>query len=66
MEENSRDIEFMKMLETTSDRLIDCQKGRELESCFPCENWEGCVIREEYVKAVYSSMAKGTEGGFEF
>ena len=47
-------------------KLQTCQKENNLQSCTPCEKFFDCEIRKQYVKAVYSSMNKGSGGGFEF
>lgn len=53
-------------LEVELDRLTECQKSKELDSCSKCELMFDCETREAYVKAVYESMNKGHSGGFEF
>ena len=48
------------------ENLKQCQKNRNIESCFKCDKLLDCEIRENYIKAVYESMNKGSGGGFEF
>ena len=53
-------------LDSKTKELKECQKNLGLTSCFDCEKLFECQLREEYVKAVYASMNKGSTGGFEF
>ncbi|MDR2342414.1 MAG: hypothetical protein LBD84_05185 [Campylobacteraceae bacterium] len=53
-------------LEQNSEILLECQKERDIDSCFVCEKTFGCEIRRKYVKSVYESMSQGEGGGFEF
>ena len=53
-------------LDEKLDKLQECQKEKNLESCTNCEKTFECNTRKEYVKAVYESMSKGQGGGFEF
>jgi len=46
--------------------LQECQKQQNLDSCLICPKVLDCTTREEYIRAVYSSMNKGEGGGFEF
>jgi len=46
--------------------IQDCQKQHNVNSCSACDKFLNCSIREEYIKAVYESMNKGSGGGFEF
>jgi len=53
--------------EKSKKSLQECQKKMNLKSCYPCEKWESCKVRKEYVKATYENMSKGNhDGGFEF
>ncbi|MDR3163174.1 MAG: hypothetical protein LBT81_04875 [Helicobacteraceae bacterium] len=54
-----------EMLERMEE-MKSCQRDRLGESCFNCENFLECQLRERYVEAVYASMNKGAGGGFEF
>jgi len=54
------------VLESKIIELQECQKEKNLSSCFVCEKLFTCSLRDEYVKAVYESMNKGSGGGFEF
>lgn len=53
-------------LEEKKRLLEECQKSKNLTSCLECEKLLDCVIRDEYIQAVYDSMSKGESGGFEF
>jgi hypothetical protein len=46
--------------------IKSCQNNRGLNSCFDCFQLLNCNIRDSYVHAVYSSMNRGSGGGFEF
>lgn len=54
-----------RLLETTA-KLKECQEQMGVKSCFECEKLFECEIRSDYVEAVYKSLNKGVEGGFEF
>jgi hypothetical protein len=53
-------------LEKKKQLLEECQKSKNLKSCFACEKLLDCIIRDEYIQAVYDSMSRGETGGFEF
>ncbi len=55
-----------KLLEAKVVELEQCQVKRELSSCSLCVEFLKCTLRLDYVKAVYQSMSKGKDGGFEF
>jgi len=57
---------YQQDLEEKTKLLKECQKNKNLKSCFNCEQLFTCQIREDYVKATYNSMSKGETGGFEF
>ncbi|MCK9472429.1 hypothetical protein [Sulfurimonas sp.] len=63
-------VQAMDKFELYLDEMIEkiqtCQKERGLKSCSNCELYLNCVLRSDYVKAVYNSMSKGDTGGFEF
>ena len=42
------------------------QDSHNLQSCTPCGKLLDCNTRQQYIKAVYESMNKGSGGGFEF
>ena len=46
--------------------LKQCQDSKQLSSCSICEQFLNCQTRQQYIKAVYESMNKGSGGGFEF
>jgi len=46
--------------------LKQCQDSKQLSSCSLCEQFLMCQTRQQYIKAVYESMNKGSGGGFEF
>ena len=62
---HSDDIFEARLAEATAV-LQECQKNRELESCYDCDACIGCEIRNKYVRTVYESMSKGETGGFDF
>jgi hypothetical protein len=47
-------------------KIRECQKKSIVHSCSNCEQYLNCILRTDYVKAVYNSMSKGETGGFEF
>jgi hypothetical protein len=47
-------------------KIQECQKSHTVSSCSKCELWSQCELRKIYIKAAYSSMNKGSSGGFEF
>lgn len=57
---------FLQALENAKKKLIECQERMGVKSCLECEKIFECEIRSSYVEAVYKSMNKGDEGGFEF
>ncbi|WP_297192933.1 hypothetical protein [uncultured Campylobacter sp.] len=58
---------FEKDLDIQLQKLKNCQSSLNFDSCYPCEKMLECVLRKEYVDAVYNSMSKGKgDGGFEF
>lgn len=61
----STDI-FTQKLEEKSRILQQCQQSKSFTSCSQCESFLSCQTRQEYVKAVYESMSKGQQGGFDF
>jgi hypothetical protein len=46
--------------------LQQCQINLKIDSCLKCNQILECQTRENYIKAVYESMNKGSGGGFEF
>ncbi len=58
--------EFEQALELKKKELCSCQIHKNLKSCLSCSVVFECALRKEYVEAVYKSMSKGKEGGFEF
>jgi hypothetical protein len=58
--------EWNKKLDIQLEILKKCQDDKKLSSCNFCDEILECKIRQEYVKAVYESMNKGKDGGFEF
>lgn len=65
MSEINDDVYEQKLNEET-DNLHKCQEERDLKSCLTCKEILECKVRDTYVEAVYASMSKGAEGGFEF
>ncbi|WP_139470660.1 hypothetical protein [Campylobacter armoricus] len=58
--------EFELALEVKKNELQACQNEKNLKSCLPCPMIFECALRKEYIEAVYKSMSKGKEGGFDF
>ena len=61
-EKDQRDVKLDHQLEI----IYKCQQDHNVDSCMKCEKLLNCEIRDNYVKAVYESMNKGSGGGFEF
>lgn len=61
-EKNQWDVKLDHQLEI----IYKCQQDHNVDSCMKCEKLLNCEIRDNYVKAVYESMNKGSGGGFEF
>ncbi|TXE86351.1 hypothetical protein FPD38_06800 [Campylobacter volucris] len=57
---------YEQALEIKKEELIACQNQKNLKSCLSCSLVFECSLRKEYVEAVYKSMSKGKEGGFDF
>ena len=55
-----------ELLEVQIKILKQCQNDKNITSCTPCDKLLDCEIRNNYIKAVYESMNKGSGGGFEF
>ncbi|QOG11349.1 hypothetical protein [Arcobacter sp. FWKO B] len=67
MAEGSKELDvWQKALEAKLNELQSCQNSKNVDSCFKCNLTLECILRKEYVKAVYESMSKGSMGGFEF
>jgi len=58
--------EWQLKLEVKLNELKSCQEEHKVSSCLSCKEILECVLRKEYVNAVYESMNKGQGGGFEF
>jgi len=58
--------EWQIALKQKKSELEACQAEQQVKSCMNCEKLLECEVRENYIKAVYDSMSKGTGGGFEF
>ncbi|MBT0831929.1 hypothetical protein KJQ82_06825 [Campylobacter lari] len=58
--------EFELALEVKKNELQTCQNEKNLKSCLSCSMIFECSLRKEYIDAVYKSMSKGKEGGFDF
>ena len=65
METNEKD-QWQIALDRQLEILKECQENHNVESCMSCEKVLNCTTRDEYIKAVYESMNKGSGGGFEF
>jgi nitrate reductase cytochrome c-type subunit len=46
--------------------IKECQVSKNINSCMRCKEILNCKTRDQYIKAVYESMNKGSGGGFEF
>ncbi|STP11928.1 Uncharacterised protein [Helicobacter mustelae] len=66
MSENPAKDTFALQLDQALQDLQKCQKERNYDSCLKCEKFFECPVRKSYVSAVYKSMNKGEQGGFEF
>jgi len=53
-------------LDNPLETLKQCQISRNIDSCMKCDKILDCEVRDNYIKAVYESMNKGSGGGFEF
>lgn len=58
--------DWNKVLDEQIIIVQKCQKEKQFRSCISCLEICDCEVRKNYVKAVYESMNKGSEGGFEF
>lgn len=58
--------EFELELESQIKDIARCQESKGVKSCLKCDKLFDCKTRLAYVDAVYSSMSKGSTGGFEF
>ena len=65
MHEKTKD-KFELYLDEMIQKVQTCQEQKNHKSCSVCEDYFGCELRNEYIKAVYNSMSKGETGGFEF
>ena len=65
-EQNNEFDEWEEKLEVKLVELKECQNSKQLDSCSKCPEFFECNLRKSYVKAVYESMNKGSDGGFEF
>ncbi len=57
---------FEYTLQEKLEELKTCQQNKQKQSCSECEKILECELRKSYVKAVYTSMNKGTSGDFSF
>jgi len=58
--------EYQLALDSKKNKLQQCQKDKNIDSCMQCEKTFECETRKDYVKSVYESMSHGETGGFEF
>ncbi len=65
-ESNFPSNEWEENLVEKLQEIQNCQKQSEIDSCLKCKKILECDLRKQYVSAVYSSMNKGSNGGFEF
>ena len=66
MSTTQRSDKWEQSLDEELAKLERCQLDRGLDSCLACLEFDECLIRNSYIKAVYESMSKGKGGGFEF
>ncbi len=66
MNQNSEELKFIQARNEAKEKVQNCQKKMEVDSCMKCKKMFECQIRQNYVKAVYESMSLGQSGGFEF
>ena len=65
--ENEKEYDEWELaLDNPLDILKKCQIEKNINSCLKCTEILTCKIRDNYIKAVYESMNKGSGGGFEF
>jgi len=64
--DNPKDSIFEQNFQNALKKLQECQRERNLSSCYECEKVLECEIRDEYVRKTYERMNKGSGGGFEF
>jgi len=57
---------FEQQLKNEREKLKSCQQSKKFSSCFNCEKLVGCEVRRGFVGALYKSMNKGKDGGFNF
>jgi len=65
LEDNKLDT-WQQALLAEFNKLKECQFNKKINSCMKCQAILECEIRKNYVNAVYRSMNKGQDGGFEF
>ncbi|KAA6224999.1 MULTISPECIES: hypothetical protein [unclassified Campylobacter] len=53
-------------LDEKKEHLKQCQEEKNFKSCYNCESIFNCLVRKNFVDAVYASMSKGKTGGFDF
>lgn len=66
MEEETKLDKWQLALDEPLAVLKQCQVDKHMDSCMKCEKLLDCQVRDTYIKAVYTSMNKGSGGGFEF
>ena len=67
MQDNSNEKDKWQIaLDKPLEDLKQCQIDKNIDSCLKCNQLLKCEIRDQYIKAVYESMNKGSGGGFEF
>lgn len=57
---------FELILQEKTKELKSCQEENRYTSCMSCDSFIPCPTRKYYIAAVYESMNKGKNGGFEF
>jgi hypothetical protein len=66
MDNNATVDKYEVQLQQKMQLMQECQSQKGMQSCYNCDDLNVCKTRDDYVKAVYQSMNKGQDGGFEF
>lgn len=66
LESNSDNDEYKINFLNATDKLLLCQKNKNLISCMSCPQILACEVRSSYVTSAYKNMNKGQSGTFEF
>ncbi|WP_027326856.1 hypothetical protein [Helicobacter pametensis] len=59
--------ELERLFEESGQKVLECQKGRLIDSCLKCPEVLECKERKDYVRNTYRFLNGGQEeGGFDF